>query len=179
MNCRQALDLAERYTEGEAVEAELQAVRGKVRDDLSAAQQVAFDSKWGAASAALDLCELRRAPLDLYFAQRISHCTAVAVADNGSIDLGILADLSLLLQDIFGVAAWSGTVDPRWLAWNTGTVVAIAQDIYEERAFDRMPILGDALEEAGCVDGEILAHCRRPKEHVRGCWLVDLLLSKE
>jgi hypothetical protein len=46
------------------------------------------------------------------------------------------------------------------------------------RAFNRMPILGDALEEAGCTNPDILNHCRQPGEHVRGCWVVDLVLSK-
>jgi hypothetical protein len=64
------------------------------------------------------------------------------------------------------------------LSWNDGTVPKIAQAIYDERAFDRMPILADALEEAGCTDAEILNHCRQPGEHVRGCWVVDLLLGK-
>jgi hypothetical protein len=63
--------------------------------------------------------------------------------------------------------------------WQTTTVIALAQSIYAERAFDRMPILGDALEEAGCTTAAILDHCRRPGEHVRGCWLVDLILGKE
>jgi hypothetical protein len=50
--------------------------------------------------------------------------------------------------------------------------------IYTDRAFDRLPILADALEEAGCTDAAILEHCRGPGPHVRGCWVVDLLLDK-
>jgi hypothetical protein len=71
------------------------------------------------------------------------------------------------------------TINPVWLAWNDGTVQKIAQGIYEERAFDRMPILADALEESGCTNADILYHCRLPGEHVRGCWVVDLVLGKE
>jgi hypothetical protein len=55
----------------------------------------------------------------------------------------------------------------------------LASHIYDSRAFDRLPILADALEEAGCKDAEILAHCRGPGPHVRGCWVVDLVLGKE
>jgi hypothetical protein len=58
-------------------------------------------------------------------------------------------------------------------------VVRLAQSIYDDRAFDRLPVLADALEEPGCTNAEILAHCRLPGEHVRGCWVVDLLLGKE
>jgi hypothetical protein len=70
------------------------------------------------------------------------------------------------------------TIDPTWLAWNDGTVVKLAQAIYDERVFDRMPILADALEEVGCQHPDILGHCRQPGEHVRGCWPVDLILGK-
>jgi hypothetical protein len=63
--------------------------------------------------------------------------------------------------------------------WRTTSVAAIDQAIYEDRAFDRMPELADALERAGCADAEILAHCRGPGPHVRGCWVVDLLLGKD
>ena len=69
-------------------------------------------------------------------------------------------------------------LDSRWLAWNGGTIHHLAQAIYDERAFDRLPILADALEDAGCTDAAILDHCRQPGEHVRGCWVVDLLLGK-
>jgi transcriptional regulator with XRE-family HTH domain len=68
------------------------------------------------------------------------------------------------------------TVDPAWLAGNDGAVPALARSIREGRAFHLLPILGDALEEAGCVDPAILDHCRTPGEHARGCWVVDALV---
>jgi hypothetical protein len=67
------------------------------------------------------------------------------------------------------------TINP---AWQPSTVIALAQAIYDDLAFDRMPILADALEDAGCTNQDILAHCRSGGEHVRGCWVVDLLLGK-
>jgi hypothetical protein len=71
------------------------------------------------------------------------------------------------------------TIDPKWLTWNHGTVPAIARRSYDERAFHDLPILADALEDAGCTDYDILAHCRGDGPHARGCWVVDLLLGKE
>ncbi len=65
-----------------------------------------------------------------------------------------------------------------WLAWNDGAIPKMAQAIYDDRAFDRLPILADALEDAGCDNQEILDHCRSNGEHVRGCWVVDLILGK-
>jgi len=63
-------------------------------------------------------------------------------------------------------------------AWVTSTVTALASAIYDERAFDRLPILTDALEDAGCNNTDILNHCRQPGLHTRGCWVVDRLLGK-
>ena len=63
-------------------------------------------------------------------------------------------------------------------AWNDGAIRKMAQIIYDDRAFDRLPLLADALEEAGCDNADILGHCRGGGEHVRGCWVVDLLLGK-
>jgi hypothetical protein len=71
------------------------------------------------------------------------------------------------------------TLNPAWLTWNGSTVPKISQGIHDEQAFDRMPILADALQDAGCTEQTILDHCRQPGEHVRGCWVVDLILSKE
>jgi hypothetical protein len=85
-----------------------------------------------------------------------------------------------LLLDIFGpLPFWSVTVHSDVLAWNDQLVVRLAQAIYDERRWGDMPILGDALLDAGCDNEEVLAHCRAGGEHVRGCWVVDLLLGKE
>lgn len=64
-------------------------------------------------------------------------------------------------------------------AWRTSTAVALAQQMYDTRDFSAMPILADALQDAGCDNADILGHCRGPGPHVRGCWLVDLVLDKK
>jgi len=84
-----------------------------------------------------------------------------------------------LLRDQIGNPFCPVAINPNWLTWNDCTVRRIAQVIYDQRAFDRMPILADALEDAGCDNADILDHCRSEGPHVRGCWLVDLLLGKE
>jgi hypothetical protein len=84
-----------------------------------------------------------------------------------------------LLQCIFGNPASTIAINPTWLAWNDSTIPKIAQSIYDDRAFDRLPILADSLEDAGCNNAEILDHCRQPGPHVKGCWVVDALLGKE
>jgi hypothetical protein len=63
-------------------------------------------------------------------------------------------------------------------AWQIPTVVRLGNAIYADRDFDLLPILADALEEAGCDNEDILAHCRGPGPHVRGCWVIDLVLEK-
>jgi hypothetical protein len=88
-------------------------------------------------------------------------------------------DEVLLLRCIFGNPFRPATIGPAVLAWNDHTVPKLAQAIFDERTFDRMPILADALEDAGCNDDEVLMHCREPGPHVRGCWVVDLVLGKE
>jgi hypothetical protein len=65
------------------------------------------------------------------------------------------------------------------LVWNDGTIRRIAQGIYDDAAFNRLPILADALLDAGCDDEELIQHCRSAGPHVRGCWAVDLILGKE
>jgi hypothetical protein len=68
------------------------------------------------------------------------------------------------------------TLDPAWLAWNDGTVVRLARGMWDEGAFDRLPILGDALQEAGCDDAAVLGHCRSGGPDARSSWLVDLIV---
>jgi hypothetical protein len=67
---------------------------------------------------------------------------------------------------------------PASAAWLTREVRALADAIYAERAFDRMPLLADALEASGCTSPELIEHCRSDRDHARGCWVLDLLLGK-
>jgi hypothetical protein len=84
--------------------------------------------------------------------------------------------VAALLAEIVGNPFRPVSLNPAWL---TSDVLALARGIYEERAFDRMPILADALQDAGCDNGAVLSHCRDTSlTHVRGCWVVDLLLGK-
>jgi len=84
-----------------------------------------------------------------------------------------------LLRDIFGNPFHPVTINVNWLTWKDGAVRKSSQSIYDERAFNRMPILADALADAGCDNKDILSHCRGNSPHVKGCWVVDLVLGKE
>jgi hypothetical protein len=86
-------------------------------------------------------------------------------------------DAADLLREIFGNPFRPVTVDPSWLTRNENAVVQLARSIYDERHFQDMPLLADALAEAGCEDVAILAHCRAAAKHVRGCWVLDALLG--
>jgi hypothetical protein len=110
-------------------------------------------------------------------ATSMSGGSLVVAADPEQLDP--LSRLCGLLRDIFGNPFRPVSIDPAWLQWHGGTVVRLAAAIYDERRFEDMPILADALEEAGCADGHLLDHCRLPGEHARGCWLLDHLLGKE
>jgi hypothetical protein len=110
----------------------------------------------GTIHAAEDVAHGSFVDLDQWYSERAQHCA--------------------LLRDIFG-NPFRPTALNR--AWQTSTVVALAQAIYTDRAFDRLPILADALEDAGCDNADILNHCRQGGEHVRGCWVVDLILEKK
>jgi hypothetical protein len=81
-----------------------------------------------------------------------------------------------LLKEISGNPFHTVAVDPAWL---TSDVLLLARGIYDERAFDRVPILADALQDAGCDSDDILTHLRGPGPHVRGCWALDLVLGKQ
>jgi hypothetical protein len=81
-----------------------------------------------------------------------------------------------LIREIFPNPFHPHIVDP---VWSAGVIPGLARSIDDDAGFDRLPILGDALEEAGCTDRAILDHCRGPGPHVRGCWVVDLVLGNE
>ena len=102
-------------------------------------------------------------------AVRLSH------SDSPAYDGLERAAQAQFLRCIFGNPFRPVALSPSWL---TGNVRDIAQAVYDERAFDRLPILADALLDAGCDSEAILSHCRSEGPHVRGCWVVDLILGK-
>jgi hypothetical protein len=91
-----------------------------------------------------------------------------------------------LFHDIFGNPFRPTAMDPGWLSWNGGTIPTLARAVYEERELPsghldrvRLALLADMLEDAGCIDANILEHLRGPGPHIRGCWVMDLLLGKQ
>jgi hypothetical protein len=167
---RRAVETAERYADGLAGEDELRGASDAARLAVTPAAGDQLDQ---AAVAACDTTE-RWATAAAVWA---SASSARATPDRGE-SLGGRCDL---LRDIFGNPFQSTNpfrwvvVEPRWL---TSTVVSLAAGIYEDRAFDRLPILADALQDAGCDTADVLDHCRGDGRHVRGCWVVDLVLGK-
>lgn len=81
-----------------------------------------------------------------------------------------------LIRDIFGNPFRPVTFSPDW---RTDSVLSLAKQMYDGREFSAMPILADALQDAGCDSEDVLDHCRGGGPHVRGCWVVDLVLGKE
>jgi hypothetical protein len=161
---RAAVQVAERFAEGEAS-----------REELCLAHEAACDAVDEAErSNARNIAQAATAASDPGGAQAFLAC------DCTRISVGTVvreAELALAIE-LFGNPFRAVYVDPSLLSWNDGLVVKIAQGIYEERAFDRMPILHDALLDAGCDDEALLSHCRNAKGHVRGCWAIDLLTGR-
>jgi hypothetical protein len=166
---RKAVRTAERFADGLATRQQLRAARAYAADAYAFAQGGPYY-----APAAHAACAHAAAARAIDEVAEAARCAAAHPATTNTEE----AAQAALLRDLFGNPFRPVTAAPAWLLWNGGTVVQLAQTIYEERAFDRLPILADALEEAGCDNADVLAHCRSGGEHVRGCWVVDLLLGK-
>jgi hypothetical protein len=182
---RRAVEVAERYADGQAGAEDLRlAVIGaeNVADALAgSATTVGQEAQASAAHAAFSATLTAEVAADYSAANAASaayHAATAAAAPSAArareAERARQADL---LREIFGNPVRPTPVVPAWLAWNDGMAVKLARAIYEERAFDRLPILADALEEAGCDNAGLLGHLRGPGPHVRGCWALDLLLG--
>jgi hypothetical protein len=164
---RRVVEVAEKHADGLATETE-----------LAAAREAALEAKRGAASHAVSW-------LGDHFPWQAARMTVASIqqvqTDGTARDWSghVAARSRSLLRCVFGNPFQSSALDRACLEWNDRTVVRLAQGIYNDRAFDRLPVLADALEEAGGHDAEILGHCRSQGPHVRGCWVVDLLLGNE
>ncbi len=154
------------------------ALEGSIPDDRSA---VAYDllNEYNALRARRDQGELP-SPEE----QAVLIAYAVVAPGSGGVNAADDAvrnvpdqavPVAHLIRDIFGNPFRPVTFLPEW---RTSTVLALAQQMYDSRDFSAMPILADALQDAGCEDETILTHCRGPGPHVRGCWCVDACLSR-
>jgi hypothetical protein len=199
--CHAAVEIAEQFADGQATEEQLREASKvaeaaaltayhAVHDPIEAKAEASgmppeawVPGAWGLASvassaerAAFDATAFRAADLGGW--EAAARAAGVAQNDRAaeSVEQHIQA---ALLRCIVGNPFRRVLVDPSWLVWNDGTVVKLAQAIYDDRSFDRLPVLADALEDADCTDAELLGHLRGPGPHVRGCWVIDLLLGKE
>jgi hypothetical protein len=113
------------------------------------------------------------------FAAHHVACYAASAAKNGDAALHSREQIAQtqLLRDIFNPFR-SVSLNSAWIVWNGSTVVKIAQATYDDRSFEHLPILADALEDAGCGNADILEHLRGPGPHYRGCWALDLILNR-
>jgi hypothetical protein len=172
---RKVVLVAERYADGQA---SAQALAKVTREAYFAPIKDWKETEWATLVAAEFLA---RPTLTIKGIVKLFNYLNEPIAedDTNSVDRTAYSTLPTLLRDVVGNPFRPAVRVPGWLSWNGGVVANLAQAIYEERAFDRLPILGDALEDAGCGDEAILTHCRSGGEHVRGCWVVDLLLGKE
>jgi hypothetical protein len=194
--CQQAIEVAERYADGRARKAELEEAAAIAEEADQAALQRATSrdphapaSTWVPQHWARVLASIAQATTRTRLVVRWIQFLVGSLPNLLLIGTGLTREsaefqqeekaLADLVRDIFGnpFQPAPGLADS-WLEWNEATVVRLARAIYEERAFDRLPVLGDALEESGCSAPEILQHCRNPGPHARGCWLIDLLVGK-
>jgi hypothetical protein len=169
---KHAVEVAERYADGNATSEELEAAC-EAEESHPSADYGLIQVVRPAASLSVDAdnCALNTS---LLFAD-------ITVPDEGGkrweeADGAESSAQANLLRDIFGNPFRPVTFAPEW---RTDTAIALARQMYESREFGAMPILADALLVAGCDTEDILAHCRGDGPHVRGCWVVDLVLGKE
>jgi hypothetical protein len=171
--CLRCLDVIERRADRVVLE-------GELKEAFAAANQARHERTDGDVGWAL----ASRALAGLAAGELVVVCRFAATAYSERGQSAVLmwesraaeqARQSDLVREVFGDPFFPGRVAT---AWRTPDVLALAQTIYDEEAFDRLPILADALEEAGCNDPHVLEHCRGAGGHVKGCWVVDLVLGR-
>jgi hypothetical protein len=168
---RTAVEVAERYADAQATADELAEAWHDAHDARLAAYQQEHNSVAGYAGWAATY-----AASDRYMDSATNCGIAVylAAGDDQAAGRREATAQVALLRDVFGNPFRPMAFDPEW---RTTTAVALARGMYDARSFSHMPVLADALEDAGCNHPEVLAHCRSDRQHVRGCWVVDLLLG--
>lgn len=172
---RVAVEVAGRYAEGMATLEELHAAEKAAE----AAYREAFRLKGKTGTAAECAAQFAAFPGAWFAATRASNFAYVAAGGGLAGSGPERAAQANLLRCIFGPFPFApANLKADIPKCDDDIVASLAQKIYDFNAFDRMPELAQALEQAGYVDSDTLSHCRGPEPHVRGCWVIDLLLGK-
>jgi hypothetical protein len=179
---RAALQVLADFAEGRATTAELRGALDQAVAALDALLDDPSEQRWHhvavfAADAAVLALNPDTADNIAGVSARCVHAlvTAAEAGAEADVRLGECRRQVRLIHDLFGNPFRSVALDP---SWRTDTAVSLARSMYESRDFTAMPILADALQDAGCGNEDVLNHCREPGGHIRGCWVVDLLLGK-
>ena len=143
------------------------AMRTYEQEDVGRLLYVALSTAW-------EVGEIEAAPRAIWTAVE-PQWNAYAIARNSVANSESQKLRANLLRDVIPNPFNEPKVKPEWMSWNSETIRRLAETIYAEHRFADMPILADALEEAGCDERPLLEHCRNPGPHIRGCWAVDLL----
>jgi hypothetical protein len=156
-----AVGIVERYADGDATGA-----------DLSFANSLAWEAGYRAMFGEVIDLVARDSAIDFRSDTGVPPLVFDSFEGLGKEDVPLAA----LVRDIFGNPFRPVTFSPDW---RTSTAIALAKGMYDSRDFAAMPILADALQDAGCDNDDVLNHCRDANGvHVRGCWVVDLVLGK-
>lgn len=175
-NSRYAVVSAERYADGEPSAVTLYPSRIAGRIQLSTPQYLRAHQAGEACNAyPPDALGCSVACAQARYEEAFAHRSQLTEEECNEVVTQEFAIQADLLRDIYGNPFRSIAFDP---SWRTSTAVGLAQSMYESRDFGAMPILADALEEAGCDNPDVLTHCRGTVPHSRGCWVVDLVLGK-
>jgi hypothetical protein len=182
---RATVELAERHAEGQVEEAELEPARQNAEESALNApynEQYAYQAAAAtllepAGEAARQACEFIRQQAVRDAANEVAPFENEARI-NAEASRAECRELGALLHEVFGNPFRPVIVDPSWLNVSGGAGAAILHAVDEEQCFAELPYLGDALEDAGCRDDNLLRHLRRSDGHVRGCWAVDLLMGR-
>jgi hypothetical protein len=176
---REAVEVAEQYADGRATARELARARALAVKATGGERQGAVAAYWAAnTKAGGPLWNTFAAAAAAPARQAVRDARGSTLATWEAVQTASVRGQVALIHEVIGNPFRAVVIDPAWRAWPGAEAVRLAEAIYQGAAFDDMPILGDALEEAGCVDETILGHCREPGKHVRGCWLLDVLLAK-
>lgn len=167
---RRAVEVAERLADGNATEADRR--RAEFHPQPLAASVPTGSPELSAYRAAI-ACAYALEPRPGWQFARLPFYVAAACAPAEK-EVAAQALQAAIVRDLFQPFR-SVAFEPRW---RTSDAVGVACATYEDRAFDRMSILADALMDAGCEDVQVIGHCRSKGPHFRGCWVVDLVLDK-